>query len=154
MTDAAGARKHIVVINDSPDILNLFHDILTDEGYRVTTDTFTFETGALLRHIQSLAPDLVILDLIIGGEEMGWQLLQLMKMTRAAKGIPVIVCTGSAKRVEELSTHLSNIGVGVILKPFDIDRLISLIGLVWEGGKFPQHADSERYDGPPGSSDG
>lgn len=126
------ATRHILVINDSPDILNLFTELLTDEGYRVTTDTFTVEMSILYDHITQIRPDLIILDMIIGREDLGWQLTQLLKMSPKTKGIPLILCTGAVKQVEELATHLNNLAIGVVIKPFELDRLLEVIDRTWE----------------------
>ncbi len=126
------AARHILVINDSPDILNLFTELLTDEGYRVTTDTFTVEMSILYDHITQIQPDLIILDMIIGREDLGWQLTQMLKMSPKTDGIPLILCTGAVKQVEQLATHLNNLAIGVVLKPFVIDRLLEVIDRTWE----------------------
>ncbi len=117
-------QKHIFVINDTVAILELFRSILEDEGYLVTTDGFSVELIEMLGRIKQTAPDLIVLDFIILDEGKGWQFLQLLKMDREARHIPVIVCTAAARLVEELQTHLDTMGVAVVLKPFDIDHLL------------------------------
>lgn len=124
-------QKHILVVNDDPAILNLFQDLLEEEGYSVSLDKFGRQTGELLETIRSLRPDLVIMDFIIGGEASGWQLLQVAKMDRKTRDIPVIVCTGAIRQVTELSQHLDEMGVHVVLKPFDIDHLLEVIDKTW-----------------------
>lgn len=122
---AASERpRHILVVNDTVAILELFRAILEDEGYQVTTDGFATESAALLKRVIDLHPDLIILDLLIVDEQRGWQFLQMLKMARQTASIPVIVCTGAARLVEELQAHLDTMGVGVVLKPFDIDVLL------------------------------
>lgn len=125
--------KHVFVINDTVAILELFRAILEDEGYQVTTDGFSIELVEMLERVKTSAPDLIILDFIILDEGKGWQFLQLLKMERATKAIPVIACTAAAKLVEELQMHLNAMGVVVVLKPFDIDHLLEEITKVWQG---------------------
>lgn len=129
--------KHILVVNDDPGILELFNELLSEEGYRVTLDKFDRQTGELLQSIKQLQPDLVIMDFIIGREESGWQLLQVVRMHRSTRTIPVIICTGAVKQVTELSTHLDALGVHVVIKPFDIDVLLTIIDRVWEAQGSP-----------------
>ncbi len=117
-------RRHIVVVNDTQEILDLFRDILEEEGYRVSLYSYAFKDIA---DISALQPDLVILDFVIGGEAHGWQLLQKMKMTRQTKDIPVIVCTAALQLARELEGHLKTKNVGVVLKPFDIDELLEAV---------------------------
>lgn len=130
-------RRHIMVINDSAEILSLFTDLLNEEGYRVTTGIFSGEIGQLKQQVMDLKPDLLILDMIVGREDNGWQLIQLMKMDPKSNDIPMIICTGMARRVEELGTHLSRMNIGVILKPFDIQRLLDMIDAAWDEGTLP-----------------
>ncbi|MFT4041170.1 MAG: response regulator [Thermomicrobiales bacterium] len=122
--DAPSAQKHVFVINDTIAILELFRSLLEDEGYRVTTDGFSVELLEMLRRVRDAQPDLVVLDFLILDEGKGWQFLQLLKLERATKDIPIIVCTAAAKLVDELQVHLDTMGVVVILKPFDIDHLL------------------------------
>lgn len=131
MSQDPDQRKHIVVINDDPAILQLFDELLSEEGYRVTLDNFGRQTAELLDSIRELQPDMVVMDFIIGGEAKGWQLLQATQMDRAVRDIPVIICTGAVKQVTELSGHLDSVGVQVVIKPFDIDHLIDIIDKVW-----------------------
>ncbi len=115
---------HVLVINDTPEILALFRDLLEEQGYRVTVDQFAGDVGDKLRDIAQAGPDLIVLDFIIGGEPIGWQLLQALRMDRQTAGIPVVVCTAARKLVEELEGHLDQLAIGVVLKPFDIDHLL------------------------------
>jgi CheY-like chemotaxis protein len=70
---------------------------------------------------------LIVLDFIVGDEGKGWQFLQMLKMDRATCDFPVIVCTAAAKLVAELQAHLDEMGVAVVLKPFDIDIILAEI---------------------------
>jgi CheY-like chemotaxis protein len=136
-----GDQRHVLVINDTPEILDLFRDLLGDEGYRVTTDNFAAPFGQKLQEVKELRPDLIILDFIIGGEEFGWQFLQMLKMDRGTRNIPVIVCTAAVTQVRELQNHLDQMGVAVVLKPFDLDVLLAELDRVWTKvaeGHFPE----------------
>jgi DNA-binding response OmpR family regulator len=136
----ADASKHILVINDTQEILDLFRDILEEEGYRVSLYSYAFQDISEVRHIR---PDLVILDFIIGGEAHGWQMLQKMKMTRDTMNIPVIVCTAALSLARELDGHLRAKNVSVVLKPFDIDDLIEAVSsTLREGGPLSPAAPS------------
>ena len=124
--NGCGRGQHILVINDTQEILDLFRELLEEEGYRVTLSSYTFQE---VRDVARVAPDLVILDFIIGGEAHGWQMLQKMKMTRATADIPIIVCTAALKLARELEGHLREKDVLVVLKPFDIDELLHAVQL-------------------------
>jgi CheY-like chemotaxis protein len=119
--------KHILVINDTVAILELFRALLEDEGYCVSTDGFTVEMLALLGRVKADKPDLIVLDFIVLDEDKGWQFLQILKMDRETRHIPVIACTAAVKLVQDLQTHLDDMGVAVVLKPFDIDHVLAEI---------------------------
>ena len=127
-------RKHILVVNDTQEILDLFRMILEDEGYRVTVLGFAVED---LRKIIDGAPDLVILDLVFDREYVGWQTLQKMKMHRDTEKIPVLVCTAEIRKAQEIQGYLTEKGVGLLLKPFDIDELIVQITRLLSPGIGP-----------------
>lgn len=120
-------QKHILVVNDTPEILDMFRALLGEEGFKVSLDRFTVEMAEMLSKVKNVKPDLIILDYIIGREESGWQFLQLLKMDRETRRIPVVVCTGAARQVEAILAHLDEMGVAVVLKPFDIDHLLDIL---------------------------
>lgn len=133
-------RKHILVINDTPEILALFRDLLGEEGYRISTDNFEAPYDQMLHSARNLKPDLLILDFIIGGEPVGWQFLQMMRMDRATRDIPIMVCTAAVEQIRPLQNHLDQMGIAIVLKPFDIDVLLAEIAKVWAKvaeGAFP-----------------
>jgi CheY-like chemotaxis protein len=119
--------RHVMVINDTPQILALFDELLGEAGYRVTTDRFTVESDRLLADVKERAPDLIILDLVIGNEGLGWQFLQMLKMDRDTREMPIVICTAAVRQVQELQSHLDEMGVAVVLKPFDIDHLLTVV---------------------------
>jgi DNA-binding response OmpR family regulator len=136
-TDDVPARQpHILVVNDTQEILDLFQELLEEEGYRVTLYSYAFKDVA---EIRAIAPDLVILDFIIGGEAHGWQLLQKLKLDRDVARIPIIICTAAVQLVKDLEGHLTAKNVRVILKPFDIDELLTEVAGVL--GKAAAPAD-------------
>lgn len=115
----------ILVVNDTEEILELFRMVLGEEGgYEVITASFTPHD---LREVELVKPDLVILDLIFGVEKIGWQLLEKMRLNRATADIPVIVCTAAVNEVRENEGHLTEMGVSVVLKPFDVDMLLAVV---------------------------
>jgi CheY-like chemotaxis protein len=129
MSDTAPSGKTILAVNDDPAILSLFDELLSDEGYHVILDQFSRTTMDILNDIRRILPDLVIMDFIIGAEGSGWQLLQAVRMDRSTRQIPIIVCTGAARQIAELSAHLDQMKVWVVLKPFDIDHLLEIVRL-------------------------
>lgn len=137
-------RRHVLVINDTPELLALFQELLEEEGYRVSLDAFVGDVGTKLREVERCQPDLIILDFIIGGEGTGWQFLQALRMNRRTTHIPVIVCTAAVDQIRQLQGQFDSLGVGVVLKPFDIDHLLAEVARVWD-----RHGQGNRAT-PPG----
>ncbi len=121
-------RKRILVVNDTQEILTLFRDILEGEGYEVHLYSFAFDD---LSVVKAVRPDLVILDLLIGNDAQGWQLLQKLKLDRETASIPVIVCSAAINLLRELQGRLTEKNVGIVPKPFDIDDLLKAIDEAW-----------------------
>ena len=117
--------KHVLVINDTQEILELFSVILHEEmGLEVTLDSYR---PRILEDIKEIKPDLIISDHVFGEEKIGWQLLQSLKMDRATADIPLIICSAAIKDLKEIEGHLTARDVGVLYKPFDVDELINLV---------------------------
>jgi len=142
ITPKAGRKRPLaLVVNDTQEILDLFRDILEEEGFDSVLSTYAPRD---LDELVSIDPDVVILDFMIGNESVGWQLLQKMKMHRATERIPVVVCTGAVQLARELEGQLASKTVGVVLKPFDIDDLLrTLSATISLAGKTSGTMDAE-----------
>jgi len=116
--------ERVLVVNDTQEILDLFDDILKEEGYESVLSGFPMRE---ISDVEAIAPDLIILDLIFGGEKTGWQMLQMLKMKRSTASIPIIVCTAALETVREQEGYLMSQGVHIIYKPFDLDHLVEII---------------------------
>ena len=115
----------ILVVNDTQEILELFRMLLEEqEGYDVVLSGFPIQQ---IKEIEQIKPDLIILDLVLGDEKSGMQMLQMLKMQRSTAAIPVLVCTAALQIVREQEGYLVSQGVHVVYKPFDIDDLLTNI---------------------------
>lgn len=117
-------RPLALVVNDTQEILDLFRDILEEEGFDAVLTSYAPKE---LDSVIEIDPDIVILDFLIGEEAQGWQLLQKMKMHRKTRNIPCVVCTGAVNLIRDLEGHLTAKNVGVVIKPFDIDELMATV---------------------------
>src|SRR5882762_3474348 len=77
----------ILVVNDTQEILDLFQTILEDEGYKVVLSSFPFQH---IKEVEEIKPDLIILDFLFGDKQLGWQMLQILKMQKSTASIPII----------------------------------------------------------------
>lgn len=115
-----GQSPHIMVIDDSPEILALKREIFEEEGFQVTT---RITTDTHVDEITELAPDLIILDYSSESEK---GLLQRLTVELPLGQTPVMLCTGAIREVEAIKPHLDAIGVSVIYKPFQIEHLVNM----------------------------
>ena len=116
-------KPRILVVNDTQEILELFRMLLEEEeGYDVVLSGFPIQQVKDIEHIK---PDLIILDLVLGDEKTGMQMLQMLKMQRSTAAIPVLVCTAALQIVREQEGYLVSQGVHVVYKPFEIDDLMA-----------------------------
>ena len=121
MAKSPSESQHILVVNDTEEILDLFRDIVEGLGHRMTAWSFSPDD---LAKVTEVAPDLIILDLMLGPTELqGWALLQKLRMSEPTEETPVIVCTAATNWVREQEGWLAANAVKVVLKPFKVKHL-------------------------------
>lgn len=122
----ANHGRHVLVVNDTEEILELFRDIIEGMGHNMTAMSYAPDD---LAQITDVKPDLVILDLVFntGTEGQGWQLVQKLRMNKSTEELPVILCTAATDQVREQEGWLIARGVKVVPKPFTVDDLETAI---------------------------
>jgi CheY-like chemotaxis protein len=124
-----GRQPHVLVIDDTQEILDLNKELLEEEGYRVTTSMARLD----LDKVKTLAPDIIVQDLLFEGmQETGWKFLTLVRLDPVLAPIPLILCTAAVGTVNdpEMAEQLDRLGVRVVLKPFLIDDLLTALSEV------------------------
>jgi CheY-like chemotaxis protein len=122
---AEAARSRIAVINDDVPFLALMEDLLQSiEGYEVL---ICKEGDRAYEFVKQRRPDLVILDIRMGGEEIGWTVLELLTLDPATRPIPLIVCSAAVQDLQAHEPLLQRYGVAVLPKPFDLDALLEQV---------------------------
>jgi CheY-like chemotaxis protein len=116
--------QHILVVNTDQGILDLFHDLLSEEGYTVTCKRYA---EVELRAVEALTLDLIILDLVVGGEAEGWTLLSKLRLLRSTATIPVVVCMYFPGPHILRDPYLEAEHVLVAPMPPNLDRLLQVI---------------------------
>ena len=115
--------KHILCIDDDPDMIELFKIILLRNGYKVSGAPGGAEG---LRKIHEISPDLVLLDLMMA-EMGGWEVYQQMKADDTTKAIPVIIVTAKAQNIDKvLGLHIARAD-DYVAKPFSPSELVDRI---------------------------
>jgi two-component system, OmpR family, response regulator VicR len=115
--------KHILCIDDEPDLIELFQIILRRKGY-VVSGANGGEEG--LNKIRETRPDLVLLDLMMS-DLGGWEVYQQMKADEELKVIPVIIVTAKVQKIDQvLGLRIAQVD-DYISKPFSPADLIKRV---------------------------
>lgn len=117
--------KRILVADDEPAIAEVLAESLMQEGYDVRKSVQSLRFFDAVREYR---PDLILLDLLMPYLE-GEDELRLMQLSPDTAHIPVIVVTAkSQSEVAQEEPTLRKLGVRYIVhKPYDLDKLLSLI---------------------------
>jgi CheY-like chemotaxis protein len=118
---------HILVLEDDSAVQDLLVEILTEDGYRVTAWA---ARPATVAPIGALAPDLIILDYVLGRRDPEPHLWQELVAGAATRTIPLLICTAAVERIAALAAELAAAQVAVVLKPFDLDGLLTTVSAV------------------------
>ena len=116
-------QARVLLIEDDPIIQALLRDLLEEEGYRVLVADVTLDPV----DVSQLRPNLIVLDLWFGGSAWGVDWLRGLRVTPGARCIPVIVCTADTRLVKHEAEQLRALVADVILKPFDIDDVVTRV---------------------------
>ncbi|MDN3581909.1 response regulator [Mucilaginibacter flavus] len=113
--------KRILIVDDNELMTEVMTYILNGNGYQVTALN---DGENIFNEIKRIHPHLVILDAILPGMD-GRDICKLIKLNRATKNLPVIICSGN----EDIDDALNQKGApnDVLHKPFNIDSLIEKV---------------------------
>jgi two-component system, OmpR family, response regulator VicR len=142
---ADGGQPHILVINDTQEILDLMQELLEEEGYRVTTSLALLD----IAKVRAISPDIIVQDLLFEGtQELGWKFLTLVRLDPELARIPLILCTAAVRTVNEpeMAEQLDRQGIRVVLKPFTIEDLLTTLNDVRTGQSLIDQATAGRGD--------
>lgn len=118
-------RAHITLINDDTAFLELMRELLEgDEGYQVS---ICKEWDGAYEFVKRVKPDLVIQDITIGGQELGWTILNLLTLDPVTRPIPLIVCSAAIQSLHDHQALLDRYGITALPKPFDLDDLVATV---------------------------
>ena len=120
----------ILIIDDDPDIVEAMKVVLEGKKYQVSVAK-SGEEG--LKQVKHVAPDLIILDVMMETSDKGFEVAREIKGNEAYKDIPIIMLT--AIREKTGLDFKKEAGDDVWLpvddycdKPLNPDQLISKVG--------------------------
>ncbi len=112
-------QDHILVVDDDAEIRGLLRDYLHKQGYRVSTAA---NGGEMRAALSPAPPDLVILDLMLPGEDG----LALCRDLRAGSDLPVIMLTARGDEADRI-VGLEMGADDYLPKPFSPRELLARI---------------------------
>lgn len=117
-------KKHILLIDDDPDEIDIFIDAFREAGQDYKYDTVLNATEAL-KFLQKTTPDYIILDYKMP-KINGLECLVEIKKMPALSNVPVVMYSSSLD--EDIIETAKVLGVaGCVAKPFDMRMLPTLM---------------------------
>ena len=120
LLDSPTAARRVLIIDDSPAILELASCVLRYGGYVVERADGGPEG---LRRLREAPPDLIVTDLNMP-ETSGWDVARVAGTLRPP--VPVILMTGDAEAVHSNRESCALVDA-VLLKPFGLKELLELV---------------------------
>ncbi len=117
-----GKRK-ILVVDDDPEIVELFIDVLERDGrFEVKSAATGYQAGMLT---QEFGPDLILLDYMLP-DINGSVVCQTIRQNPAFEHVKIIIVSGVVNQ-EEINDLLKSGADDFVKKPFNIEKLIERI---------------------------
>jgi DNA-binding response OmpR family regulator len=127
----------VLLVDDEPDILLMLRMSFEDEGHEVV---MAADGRMGLERLAESSPDVVVLDMMMPVVD-GWGVLEAMHV----EGLKTPVIVVSAKSDPRDCRKALELGaVEYVVKPFDLDRLISLVAAVAEEDDEAREARRQR----------
>jgi two-component system nitrogen regulation response regulator NtrX len=114
----------IAVIDDNVLVRQLVGEVLADEGYQVLE--LDGQDG-VFGQIKAQRPDLVMLDLHLGAQGSGWELLASIRADPSLSQIPVIIVTAGPEELARHASEMEHMGYRTLEKPFDLDEMFATV---------------------------
>jgi DNA-binding response OmpR family regulator len=112
-------KARILVVDDEPDVLDLVTYNLTLAGFQTET---AVDGAEALRKARSIAPDLILLDLMLP-EMDGLEVCKLLRRDTKTSAIPIIMLTARASEIDRI-VGLELGATDYVPKPFSPRELV------------------------------
>ena len=114
--------SHVLLIEDEPNIAEAIRFILSRDGCHVST--LNDGTGAVAA-VQDIAPDLVILDLMLPGRS-GLEILQALRADPQTVALPVLMLTAKGQGRDREAAERAGVSC-FMTKPFSNADMLATV---------------------------
>lgn len=111
---------HVLVIDDNEDILFMLQTMLKVNGYKASVEK---KTDTIFSTIDSISPDLIIMDMLLSGAD-GREICKQLKADNALSSIPVIMISAHPDARSRCLAAGANY---FIAKPFDMKEMLQTV---------------------------
>lgn len=116
--------RQILVLSDDEDVRLVIHDLLEEEGYRVSNRPYlTGDAETTLR----ATPDAILIDCNRMELDESIAFLHRVRDQPHLAHIPIIASTSAVKIIDNYQHEVDALGVRVLRKPFDIEMLADVV---------------------------
>jgi len=136
---AAEAGLRILVVDDDRSTRTLLRRLLTTEGYDVDEAA---DGSTALRQVEAHAPDLVLLDVMMPGQDG----LEVLEGIRGTSDLPVILLTAKGDEADRVLGFRFGAD-DYVVKPFSTAELVGRIAAVLRRTGRVRAASTLRFDG-------
>lgn len=114
--------KHVLLIEDEPNIIEAITYILRHDGWKVSTHS---DGTSAVSVVNDLSPDLVILDVMLPGRS-GFEILQDLRGQAATTTLPVLMLTAKGQAKDRQAAH--TLGAShYMTKPFSNQEMLDVV---------------------------
>lgn len=123
MSGKARYHGNIVIVDDSPENLNVLTRMLSEQGYQVRP---AINGELALKATRKALPDLLLLDIMMAPGIDGYEVCRQLKADAATREIPIIFMSALHETINKVKAFEIG-GVDYITKPFQIEEVLARV---------------------------
>jgi two-component system, chemotaxis family, response regulator PixH len=115
----------VLVVEDTPSLLQLINSFLEDSGYKVITASDAKDGYQKALNDQ---PDIIITDVVMPGMS-GFEFCRKLKRNPATSNLPIIICSSKNKDIDRIWGMRQGADV-YLTKPFTKEELVRAVKML------------------------
>lgn len=123
MSQPSTDQPRIIIVDDTPESLEMLSQLLMIKGYNIHPVTSGQEA---LPAIHDMQPDLVLLDIMMP-DMNGFEVCRHLKADAQTRDIPVIFISALHEAIDKVKAFEAG-GVDYVTKPYQVDEVLARVG--------------------------